>query len=299
MKKNLMFWMAIIFLVAGILLCVYFLYMGISQKVFSNSYVVEQLKNNLGSFISGTIGILFTITATIFLFITFREQRKQFELSKQSQEQSRFETTYFNLLLMLDDVRDNVNKNIAQHFNTPDITTIWDYYGLMKEYYTIYPKEENKDNFETIMDRLSSNSLNTEKDMAQGCILDFFDSFVGKHNFSIGYFFRYIYNTINFVVTERNAVQDKTENTDIQRYLNILQAQLSDEELALIFYDALSSFGKNKHGYKQFHTLLNTYQFLENINEHFLLHRNHHVFYQKTFFKFLNRDERRLKKKCL
>ena len=43
MKKNLMFWMAIIFLVAGILLCVYFLYMGISQKVFSNSYVVEQL----------------------------------------------------------------------------------------------------------------------------------------------------------------------------------------------------------------------------------------------------------------
>lgn len=105
-----MFWMAIIFLVAGILLCVYFLYMGISQKVFSNSYVVEQLKNNLGSFISGTIGILFTITATIFLFITFREQRKQFELSKQSQEQSRFETTYFNLLLMLDDVRDNVNK---------------------------------------------------------------------------------------------------------------------------------------------------------------------------------------------
>lgn len=97
------------FLVAGILLCVYFLYMGISQKVFSNSYVVEQLKNNLGSFISGTIGILFTITATIFLFITFREQRKQFELSKQSQEQSRFETTYFNLLLMLDDVRDNVN----------------------------------------------------------------------------------------------------------------------------------------------------------------------------------------------
>lgn len=169
-----MFWMAIIFLVAGILLCVYFLYMGISQKVFSNSYVVEQLKNNLGSFISGTIGILFTITATIFLFITFREQRKQFELSKQSQEQSRFETTYFNLLLMLDDVRDNVNKNIAQHFNTPNITTIWDYYGLMKEYYTIYPKEENKDNFETIMDRLSSNSLDTEKDMAQGCILDFF-----------------------------------------------------------------------------------------------------------------------------
>ena len=78
--------------------------------MFSNSYVVEQLKNNLGSFISGHDWYTLTITATIFLFITFREQRKQFELSKQSQEQSRFETTYFNLLLMLDDVRDNVNK---------------------------------------------------------------------------------------------------------------------------------------------------------------------------------------------
>ena len=295
MKKNWLFWIAIAFLVVGILLCAYFLFVGFSKGIFGSNYVAEQIESNVGSFVSGTIGVIFTITATIFLFITFKEQRKQFDLSKIAQEQSRFETTYFNLLSMLDDVRDNVNKNIVQHFKEPDVSTIWSYYELMKEYYKIYPEKEHKVNFTTIMNSLSINSLFTEKEMAEGCISDFFDSFVKEQDFSMGYFFRYIYNTINFVVTERKDVKDENGNNDIQRYLNILQAQLSNEELALIFYDALSSLGKDKHGIKKFHSLLDTYQFLENIDERFLLNRNHHIFYPKTFFKFLNRDEKELK----
>ena len=297
MKKNWLFWLAIVVLVVGIALIIYYLCLGFSKGIFGNDYALEQLKNDLGSFISGTVGILFTITATIFLFITFKEQRKQFDLSKIAQEQSRFETTYFNLLSMLDDVRGNVNKNIVQYFANPNISTLRDYYGLMKEYYEIYPINKNKVNFTAIMDELLVNSLPTEKERAEGCISDFFDSFISERDFNVGYFFRYIYNTINFVVMERGNVLNENGNNDVQRYLNILQAQLSNEELSLIFYDALSSWGRDKHGAKKFHSLLDTYQFLENIDERFLLNKNHHVFYPKTLFKFLNRDEKSSKMK--
>ena len=299
MKKNWIFWIAIAFLVVGIFLCGYFLFLGFSKGMFSGSFVIENLKNNIGSFVSGTVGVLFTITATLFLFITFNEQRKQFNLSGLAQEQSRFETTYFNLLSMLGDVRDNVNKNIVRGLSKHNVSTISDYCELMRNYYKTYPEQEHKNRFNTIMDNLSGESAYTEKNMAEGCISDFFDSFVREYNFSVGYFFRYIYNVINFVVTERSGAQGKSGYNDVQRYLNILQAQLSNEELALIFYDALSTFGENKQGKKQFYILLDEYQFLENIDERFLLHRNHHIFYSKTLFKFLNRDERSLKKKFL
>ncbi len=46
---------------------------GYSWAFSDNVY--EQLSNNIGDFLWGTIGIIFTFTATLFLFITFREQR--------------------------------------------------------------------------------------------------------------------------------------------------------------------------------------------------------------------------------
>lgn len=71
----------------------------------------------------------------------------------------------------------------------------------------------------------------------------------------------------------------------------MLQAQLSNDELALIFYNALSSNGLNSSKKPQFKEWIEHYQFLENLNVDSLLDRRHHVLYQKSKFKFLNRDE--------
>lgn len=60
-----------------------------------------QLRNNPGDFLGGTLGVLFTFTATLFLFITLREQREQLRQAKEESDLVRFETTYFNILSML------------------------------------------------------------------------------------------------------------------------------------------------------------------------------------------------------
>lgn len=289
-NNNLLYIIALIGLFIGIVLCVYFVYVVFSYKYqTSNEWiynsVLKQIKNNFGDFLTGTVGVLFTLTTTLFLFITFREQRKQFDLSNQDQDQSRFETTYFNLLSMLDDVRNNVNQDISLKLLSSESKSIYDYYNLLEKYYNEYPTKSNKPEFNNIMSELKNSSINSFVEMAEGSIQDFFDSFIKENKCNIGYYFRYIYNTIKFVIDERG------QYNDVSRYLNILQAQLSNEELALIFYDALSSYGRDKNGIKRFKEILNTYQVLENIDESYLLNRNHYVFYSGINFKFLNRTE--------
>lgn len=55
--------------------------------------------------------------------------------------------------------------------------------------------------------------------------------------------------------------------------------------------NAISKYGKDKHGALNFKKLLDTTQFLKNIDSSFLLNRNHYRFYPYTSFEFLNRDE--------
>lgn len=71
----------------------------------------------------------------------------------------------------------------------------------------------------------------------------------------------------------------------------MLQSQLSDEELALLFYDAISPYGKNKNGEYVFFDMLEASEMLENISERVLINRSHTKFYPLTKFKFLSRKE--------
>lgn len=68
---------------------------------------------------------------------------------------------------------------------------------------------------------------------------------------------------------------------------------MSDEELTLIFYDAISIYGENKEGVQLFREMLDETHFLENIKPQMLLDRQHCYFYPKTPFKFMSRDERK------
>ena len=93
---------------------------------------------------------------------------------------------------------------------------------------------------------------------------------------------------INFVCSQTGFKLDSEK----EKYINLLQAQLSDEELALIFYDAISKLAENKEGFQGFHDLLDETHFLENINQLVLLDEKHFYFYPKTPFKFMSREER-------
>lgn len=254
---------------------------------FISSNITRQLNLNIGDYLWGTIGILLTFVATIFLFITFREQREQLCITKEESDKTRFETTYFNILGMLKQVQDTVNANIAARMTGRDVHNLVEFYRFFKDTYNNHLQiNENLRTMDESFNPINTNQAEIEQ--YKGLIAREYEDMIASEECNIGYLYRYLFNAIKFVLDDPYNKKDIAAKN---RYLNLLQAQLSNEELCFIFYDAISKYGKNKNGEYLFRNMLDENQFLENIDQSFLLNRNHYKFYPSTSFKFLNRTE--------
>lgn len=293
MKKiNTLVCIALFLAVVGVVLLFYYIWVvadywggwcNVTCDTINND-VLLQLKKNIGDFLWGTLGILYTIATTIFLFVTFYDQKRQIKEAKADADRARFETTYFNLLGMLKQVQDNVNANISSNLKSQNVQDLAAYY---KYFMSEYKKHLDADvSLKSIMDAFDFNKSNAASlEQLQGVLANEFESFVKNTGCNVSFFYRYIYNSIKFVDDFANQEADRN------LYLNLLQAQLSNEELSLLFYDAISKYGRDKDNNYKFKNLLDDTNFLDNIEENYLLDRKHYAVYSNTLFKFLNRDE--------
>lgn len=278
----------------GISIALTLLYLGIifsvkGINVFSwfKPSVEYQLNKNIGDFLWGTLGIALTFTATVFLFVTFKEQRQQLNISRQETDKIRFETTYFNILSMLKQVQDTVNNNIASHLGLQNIKNIIEYYSAFKKSYV--EKLQSDTNLASMVYEYNPIKANaSETEQYRDAIAKVYEGMIEDTDCNVGYLYRYLFNAIKFVVDDPYNKADKVMR---ERYLNLLQAQLSNEELCLLFYNGISKYGENKDGQLQFRRMLDETNFLENIDKTFLLNENQYRFYPHTRFKFLNREQ--------
>lgn len=137
---------------------------------------------------------------------------------------------------------------------------------------------------------LKDNYQKTELETAMYDLGHAYDEYVESQGCNAGFFFRYIHNLITFVIHHWGG--EKQKDVAIG-YLNFIQAQLTNEELALLFYDSISRNGIDKKRVYTFKENMDEYSFLENIPEFILANRNHYKIFTHTMFKFLNDDERK------
>ena len=230
----------------------------------------------IGDFLSGTIGVFLSFVSTILVICTIRQQNRQFKLAQEEQRQGRFEIAYYNLVGMIDKTRDASEKTLAKETDNR-IRDIIGCYNSFKE--SVNGKEEPIEpscSKTEILNKLEELGL-------------LYEDFVQRNQCYISFYFRFIYNAVMFVVTE---YKEKKNGADaIKRYLNILQSQMPDEELALLFYSSFSKYAKDSDGKLSFKDVLDQSNFFQNIGKGVLLDESHYKFYPKTRFKFLNRDE--------
>lgn len=86
-------------------------------------------------------------------------------------------------------------------------------------------------------------------------------NFWKEHQVELGHYFRYLYNVIRFI-KESNFVDGP--------YLRLVRAQLSDQELLLLFYNCVAS----EHG-DRFKQLVEEFSILDNMPRGLLLNRKH------------------------
>ena len=134
---------AYIVTILAVIVSLYFIIiaiMHISSYQQTENLLFEQMKSSIGDLAAGTIGICLTFASTLFLFITFKEQREQFAESQKNTDKDRFESTFFNLLSMLYQVRENINKEISQSTDN-EMKSLKDFYEgfkVMDNYKTFF-----------------------------------------------------------------------------------------------------------------------------------------------------------------
>lgn len=96
--KTLKYVAYILVFVATCLLFSYIFISVIDEEVISK--IEDNLGDNIGDFLSGTVGIVLAFVSTIFLFLTFNAQQIQSKETKDDAFRTRFEGTFFNMLSM-------------------------------------------------------------------------------------------------------------------------------------------------------------------------------------------------------
>jgi hypothetical protein len=102
-------------------------------------------------------------------------------------------------------------------------------------------------------------------------ILNAYELTFEQYQGDLSHYFRTLYTILRYI--DESSIEDK------KKYIRILRAQLSAYELSLLFYNCLSSHGKDNHK-----PLLERYAILKNVNTNLLIKSYHVLEYDKQAF---------------
>lgn len=251
----------------------------------STGYILYYCPNR-GTFgdMFGTISALFTGLAFAGIIYAILLQRKDLELQRhelsltreelegqknQLQAQNEtltkqtFEGTFFQLIQLHNDIVNSIIVRENEKELSKGRECFEKYYNHLKMLYTKH----------TVPDKEAR---------SKGYYLEIIDStyseFFNLYEASLGHYFRNLYNIIKFI--KNSEINNK------RTYTNLIRAQLSSYELALLFYDCLSKYGRDK-----FKPIVEEYALLNNLPQELVFDPRHLGYFNKIAFQSLDETE--------
>lgn len=218
---------------------------------------------NFGSYIGGIAGAFLSFISIVLLIVTLKEQSKE-------NHKIQFESMFFELFRLQKEVSSRIVGSVK---NIDDKST--DYAG--EQYFIALGKrisyeKDFKEVFSNFLNQVDITKIEAEE-LKEKIQIDYDKIYSGRES-ELGHYFRSLYHLLKFI--HESTINDK------ERYMDLVQAYLTDSELYVIFYN-----GIGRYGFDNFRPLLDDYSFLENIKtrgqqfEHIFK-----TFYPKTFMKF-------------
>ena len=183
-----------------------------------------------GDYIGGVLGAIFAFLGLIALLLTLWVQSHELRVSSEelrksalalrdqneSLKQQNFENRFFNMLSLYNEIVNGIDLRTKGEVTSSGR-------DCLKVFYERLKKE-----FESA---LRGDSTNYKEGLLSG-----YERFYEKHSHELGHYFRNIYRILKFI--EESDVSRKKE------YSGILRAQLSNPELALLFYNGITERGR-------------------------------------------------------
>jgi hypothetical protein len=252
---------------------------------------------NFGSYAQGTVASLWSLGALLFLYATLLAQREQlkqqqqqleeqriqyedeqerlktenqqqsqqFDLQQQSIKLQSFENSFFQQIKLFNDVR--IQTSIDYEAFTGEVTA-YEGPNCFKTCRTLLTNGYPHSNFQRISECAPVNAQEL-KNAAH----DYFMKFYEPYRHGLDHYFRQLYHIIKFVDSSHAL------NTDVEkrRYTSLVRAQLTDNELFLLFYNGVCPHAE------KFRPLIEKYGLLEHLDRTLLLHEAHASFYENAY----------------
>lgn len=252
----------------------------VKHPAFSTSTIDPAIFGQYGDVLGGVVGTLLGFLTVYLLYLTYTSQKTELAETRVALKAQKMDSAFFNLLNMLDNIRskhdyskmhaklmESLQELDGIHFMNLSIdSTTGKFISAIEREYAAKYTNPTRYEVEDLRQQISNKHL----------------QFYRNYPERLGHYFRNIYNIMKYI--KENDLAEVEE----RRYINLLKAQLSSDELGLIFYNALSDVSKNGKGEFRFKQWLDEYGFLENIDPSGLKHRWHHWFYWKTEFVFMD-----------
>ena len=210
--------------------------------------------DHLGSFLSGTTGVLWGLAGLTLVYVAFlgqqvqvlhqkedlrltreafKQQQAEMELQTEEFENQRFDTTFFALLAAHQDL---VKSSEVDTGKGPKSGA--EAFRLVLERVT-----------ERYRDARARDAATPTLELAQRVYLEEYRNYEGM----LGPYFHSLYHILKFV-DDRQLPMDRADER--RRYTNFVRARLSFSELIILFYGGLSQQGGGMRGLIERHALL-------------------------------------------
>lgn len=197
-----------------------------------------------GDYVGGTIGTLVALIGVVFLYRTYR---LQIDISKKQEEKldrQLFESSFFLLLGQQRDILKSMKGEFLRGQGLPkEKLEGIDYMARLRLELSVRLLDLNYE--PAALENGDSNKL---KIIVNQIYQDLFQS----HASQLGHFFRHLYHIVKFV--EDSEIDNK------KAYMDLIQAQMSTDELYLAAINGISNYGR-----KRMLPLMNEYSLLENL----------------------------------
>lgn len=187
-----------------------------------------------------------------------REQKQQLENQNETMQQQRFENTFFQM--------------VSLHNEIVDQLVLKEMLGGARN----LPRSEFKGRRcfvrlnQILIGELQEQKSISKKDKKYKSSAEIYEAFYDQYQYMIGHYFRNLYTIIKII--DQSTISNKRDFT------NIVRAQLSSNELTMLFYNCISPWGE------KFKPLVEKYALLKTLPEGKLADESDRRFYSPTAF---------------
>lgn len=267
------------------LLCVFFLIILSSVIVFVKVFVYQCVSEDItdwGNY-SMCLGTLFSFISVLLIYNTYREQSRAYqEQAKANNEQLvstyriQFDSTFFNLLSVQREIHSEcINNTIKYKDGQGHEHECHSVFAYIKMKIQEHEADLNDLNYVLEIAKAREKICNIYADVTnfkmRGVVTAEKTMIVSREEYDIMHYFRNLYHLICHV---KNSLLSDSEK---KKYIGIIQAQMSDEELLTMLFNVVHYIVNN--GNEGYFAILDDYHFFENLRPPYKIERSYYLFF--------------------